>query len=83
MHLLSLVLSCYTSSDKLSLNALVPMIPRIATSWYTIGLKLGARDFTLNLIKQSHKNVPQPYCNEKLACGLGCMPSILILAKLQ
>ena len=39
---------------------------RIAVSWYAMGLKLGAKDFTLNLTEQSHSGDPLKCCREML-----------------
>ena len=44
----------------------MPVIPRIAVPWYALGLELGAKDYTLDLIQQSHKDDHEKCCREML-----------------
>lgn len=53
------------------------MIPRLAANWYDVGLKLGAKAFTLNNIKATPKEVCecckemlQNWLNGKADCGV-------------
>ena len=52
--------------DKPLLKVLLPAIPRLAVSWRALGLKLGAKDYTLDLVQQSHKGDPEKCCLEML-----------------
>ena len=52
--------------SKPSLNALQLAIPQLANRWYPLGLGLGAKTFTLDNIRQSHRNDPEECCREML-----------------
>lgn len=52
--------------DKPLLKALLPVIPHLAVSWRALGLKLGAKDYTLDFIQQSHEGEPNQCCSEML-----------------
>ena len=56
----------YAGGDKPSLSALLLVVPRIAVAWYNVGLKLGAKDFTLNIIEQDHKGDQEKCCRVML-----------------
>ena len=66
--------SYYIGGDKPSLNALCQMLPRIASSWHSLGLTLGAKPFTLSLTDQSHKGDPEKCFSEMLQNWLNGKP---------
>lgn len=47
---------------------------RIAVSWYDLGLRLGAKYFTLNLVIQRHNGDPERCCSEMLQNWLNGKP---------
>ena len=62
----TILLPSYVGGDKPSLNALLPVVPRIAMPWYALGLKLGAKVYTLDSIQQNHKDDLVKCCHEML-----------------
>lgn len=67
----------YVVHEKPTSNSLLPVIPHLAAKWYNLGLSLGAKDFTLNNIKETQKDdcekccqeMLQNWCNGKTDCG--------------
>ena len=74
MHHTSVPHYCSVGCEKPTLNALYPVLPRIAGSWYGLGMKLGAEHFTLNIIAQNHKGDLEKCCKEMLQNWLNGKP---------